>query len=186
MLTTTTVGSRQVYQDRRVKMRVDTIRLGDRPTLERGVVEQADSVVVVPISDGGDVLLVKQWRHPAQAVLLEAPAGHIDPGETPRDAAFRELQEEAGHTADRLHPLPGFWAAPSISTEFMHGFLATGLTVSTLPQDDDEDVELVKTPISDIPDLIRSAAIVDSKSIAALLSALYLCPETLSLIRPDQ
>ena len=180
MLTTTTVDSRQVYKDHRVKMRVDTIRLGDRPTLERGVVEQNDAVVVVPVTDDRHVLLVRQWRHPAQAVLLEAPAGHIDPGETPLEAAVRELREEAGHTALHLDPLPGFWAAPSISTEFMHGFLATGLTTSSLPQDDDEDVELAKTPISDIPDLIRDGAIVDSKSIAALLSALYLFPELMS------
>lgn len=179
MLTTTTVDSRQVYQDRRVKMRVDTIRLGDRPSLERGVIEQSNSVVVVPITDDGDVLLVKQWRHPVQSVLLETPAGHINPDETPREAAIRELREEAGHTATRLDPLPGFWAAPSISTEYMHGFLATGLTTSSLPQDDDEDVELVKTPVSDIPGLIRSGAIADSKSIAALLSALYLRPESI-------
>lgn len=177
MLTTTTVDSRQVYQDHRVKMRVDTIRLGDGPAIERGVVEQNDSVVVVPVTDDGNVLLVRQWRHPARAVLLEAPAGHIDPGETPRDAAIRELREEAGHAAAHLSPLPGFWAAPSISTEFMHGFVATGLTTSSLPQDDDEDVEVAKTLISDIPDLIRGGLIVDSKSIAALLSALYLCPE---------
>ncbi len=177
MLTTTTVNSRQVYRDHRVKMRVDTIRLGDRPALERGVVEQNDSVVVVPVTDDGNVLLVRQWRHPAQAVLLEAPAGHIDPGETPLDAATRELREEAGYTAARLHPLPGFWAAPSISTEYMHGFLATGLTTSSLPQDDDEDVELAETGVSDIPEMIRGGVIVDSKSIAALLSAIYLCPE---------
>jgi hypothetical protein len=59
----------------------------------------------------------------------------------------------------------------------MHGFMATGLTTSSLPQDEDEDVELARTPISDIPDLIRAGKIVDSKSIAALLSALYLCPD---------
>jgi ADP-ribose pyrophosphatase len=179
MLTTTTVASRQVYDDHRVKMRVDTIQLGDRPTLERGVIEQSNSVVVIPITDDGHVLLVKQWRHAVQSVLLEAPAGHIDQGEEPRDAAFRELREEASHTAAHLEPLPGFWAAPSISTEYMHGFLATGLTPSSLPQDEDEDVELARTPISEIPDLIREGTIVDSKSIAALLSALYLCPESM-------
>jgi len=160
-------------------MRVDTIQLGDRPTLERGVIEQSNSVVVIPVTDDGNVLLVKQWRHAVQSVLLEAPAGHINPGEEPRDAAFRELQEEAGHTATHLEPLPGFWAAPSISTEYMHGFLATGLKPSSLPQDDDEDVELARTPISDIPDLIRKGKIIDSKSIAALLSALYLFPESM-------
>jgi ADP-ribose pyrophosphatase len=180
MLITTTVASRQVYNDHRVKMRVDTIQLGDRPTLERGVIEQSNSVVVIPITDDGYVLLVKQWRHAVQSVLLEAPAGHINPGEEPKDAAIRELQEEAGHSAERLEPLPGFWAAPSISTEFMHGFMAIGLTKSSLPQDDDEDVELARTRISDIPDLIREGTIVDSKSIAALLSALYLCPESMT------
>lgn len=178
MLTTTTVDSRQLYNDHRVKMRVDTIQLGDRPTLERGVIEQSNSVVVVPMTDDGNVLLVRQWRHAVQSSLLEAPAGHINPGEEPHEAAARELQEEAGHSAGNLSPLPGFWAAPSISTEYMHGFLATGLTTSSLPQDDDEDVELARTAVSDIPDLIRNGTITDSKSIAALLSALYLYPES--------
>lgn len=178
MLTTTTVDSRQVYKDNRVKMRVDTIQLGNRPTLERGVIEQSNSVVVVPVTDDGDVLLVRQWRHAAQSTLLEAPAGHIDPGEEPEEAAVRELREEAGHRAETLTPLPGFWAAPSISTEYMHGFLATGLTTSSLPQDDDEDVELARTAVSEIPELIRNGTITDSKSIAALLSALYLYPES--------
>ena len=182
MLTTTTVASRQVYDDPRVKMRVDTISLGDRPVLERGVIEQSNSVVVVPMTDGGDVLLVKQWRHAVQSILLEAPAGHIDPGEEPRAAAIRELQEETGHSAANLSHLPGFWAAPSISTEYMHGFLASGLATSSRPQDEDEDVETAITPLSDIPRLIREGTIIDSKSIAALLSALYLYPE---LITPD-
>jgi ADP-ribose pyrophosphatase len=180
MLTTTTVDTRQVYDDHRVKMRVDTIRLGDRPPLERGVIEQSNSVVIVPITDDGDVLLVRQWRHAVQSVILEAPAGHLNPGEDPQDAAIRELQEEAGHLAETLTPLLGFWAAPSISTEYMHGYLATGLTTSSLPQDDDEDVELARTPVSDIPNLIRQGTIVDSKSIAALLSALYLYPESVN------
>ncbi|MDP6823135.1 MAG: NUDIX hydrolase [Dehalococcoidia bacterium] len=180
MLTTTTVDSRQVYDDHRVKMRVDTVQLGDRPVLERGVIEQSNSVVIVPITDDAEVLLVKQWRHAVQSVLLEAPAGHLNPGEEPRDAAVRELREEAGHSAERLESLPGFWAAPSISTEYMHGFLATGLTTSSLPQDDDEDVELARTAVADIPRLIREGTIVDSKSIAALLSALYLYPELMT------
>jgi len=182
MLTTTTVDSRQLYDDHRVKMRVDTIQLGDRPIMQRGVIEQSNSVVVVPVTEDGSILLVKQWRHAVQSTLLEAPAGHINIGEAPREAAARELQEEAGHKAKTLYRLPGFWAAPSISTEYMHGFLAKGLTRSSLPQDDDEDVELANTPMSEIPDLIRNGTITDSKSIAALLSALYLYPEANTLV----
>ena len=69
--------------------------------------------------------------------------------------------------------------APGWATEYMRAYLATGLEPSALPQDEDEDVELAATPLADVPRLIRDGTIIDAKSIAALLSALYLYPEAL-------
>lgn len=174
-----TIASRLIYSGHVLDLRVDTVRLGDRPPVEREVADNINSVVVVAVSDEREVLLVRQWRHPVGRVLLEAPAGHVDPGETPRDAAARELREETGHAARNLTPLPGFWIAPGWATEYMDAYLATGLERSPLPQDEDEDVELARTPLNDVPRLIREGAIADAKTIAALLSALCLYPEAL-------
>ena len=106
--------------------------------------------------------------------LLEVPAGGIEEGESPQEAVLRELQEETGHTADHLQHLSSFWMTPGFCTELMHAYLATGLRPSTLQQDEDEDLDVVRAPLSRVPDMVRSGEIKDAKSIASLLMVLYL------------
>jgi ADP-ribose pyrophosphatase len=112
-------------------------------------------------------------------VLLELPAGTLNPGEDPETTARRELREEAGHSAQRLFRLGGFWATSGWCDEFAHVFLATGLRPDPLPQDDVEDIHVVETPLDRVPDLIRSGEITDQFAVAALLTALYLYPNQL-------
>ena len=119
----------------------------------------------------GDVLLVEQWRHPAKRVLLEAPAGTLDPGEDPAETVQRELREETGHRAASISKIGEFWIAPGWCDEYMHAYLATGLTHDPLPQDVDEDLRVVETPLEDVLGLLKSGRISDAKSIAALLLA---------------
>ncbi len=155
-------------------MRVDRVQMGANQPVEREIVEHVGSVVMVPLSAGGSVLLVRQWRQPAGRVLLEAPAGTLEPGEAPEVCAQRELQEETGHRAATLTRLPGFWVAPGWCTEYMYSFLATGLSSASLPQDADEDVRVEETPLSKVPELIRTGQLQDAKSIAVLLCAMHL------------
>ena len=170
-----TLATRRVYDGGRVSLRVDRVQLDGRPAAEREIVEHKGSVVIVPQTDRGTVLLVRQWRYPIGRVLLEAPAGTMDKGnEDPETTAQRELREETGHRADRLVRLPGFWVSPGWCTEYMHAFLATGLHPEPLPQDVDEDVRVEETPLSKVPDLVRSGEIQDAKTIAALLCAIHL------------
>ena len=97
-------------------------------------------MAIVPILGNGDVILVRQYRKPAEQDLLEIPAGGIEPGEQPDEAARRELQEETGFTPRRLEHLATFYTTPGFSTERMHLFVATGLDARRLPPDDDEDI----------------------------------------------
>ena len=94
-----TVASRQVCEGKLVRFRVDTVRLEDGREFEREVVEHAQSVVVVPVTDRETVLLVRQWRQATGDWLLEAPAGRMEPDEAPEDTAQRELREETGFSA---------------------------------------------------------------------------------------
>ena len=141
---------------------------------KREVVEHRPAVVIVPIDETGFVLLVRQYRLPAQEVLLEAPAGGVELGEDPESAAVRELQEEPGFKGSHIIPLGGFWMAPGFCTEFMHAYLATGLRPSPLPPDEDEAVDVVRIPITEILAHIQRGDIQDAKSISALLMTLLL------------
>ncbi len=173
--------SEVLYRGKILSLRRDSVVLtvGDRQVeAVREVVEHDPTVVIVPVDDDDNVLLVRQYRHSTGQVLLEAPAGGIEPGEDPEAAVQRELQEETGHTARKVVPLGGFWIAPGWATEYMHAFLASGLVPAQACPDEDEEIEVERVPRSSVLDLIRRGDIQDAKSIAALLMAFALDRES--------
>ena len=106
-----------------MNLRVDTVELPGGRKATREVVEHGDVVAIVPLLEGDDVLLVRQYRLPAEKVLLEVPAGGVDRGESVEAAAQRELGEECGRRAGRLERLGGFYVSPGFCNEFVHVFL---------------------------------------------------------------
>ena len=177
------VRSERLYEGRIVNLRRDTVTV-DRPggpvEAIREVVEHAHAVVIVPVTDQGEVLLVRQHRWSTGESLLEAPAGGLEEGESPETTAHRELREETGHRAERLVRLGGYWMAPGWVTEYMHAFLATGLSPDPLPPDPDEVIETVAVPWDRVPELVREGQVRDAKSVASLLMAYYLYPHEAS------
>ena len=164
-------ASRRIYDGRIVNLREDTVELGDSRTALREVVEHAEVVAIVPVEMHGNVLLVRQYRLPAQQVLLEVPAGGVDEGESAEEAAQRELQEETGYRAERLERIGGFFVSPGYCTEFVHVFLATGLSESALDGDPGEDIVVERVPLGEAIGLIDGGEIKDGKSIIGLLLA---------------
>lgn len=172
--------SEVLYRGKILSLRRDSVVLskGERQVeAVREVVEHDPTVVIVPVDADDNVLLVRQYRHSTGMVLLEAPAGGIEPGEDPQQAVQRELQEETGHTAREVVPLGGFWIAPGWATEYMHAFIATGLAPAEACPDEDEAIEVERVPRSRVLDLVRRGEIQDAKSIAALLMAFALGQE---------
>ena len=169
-----TLESRVAYRGRIVNLRLDTVRMPDGAVRTREVVEHSDCVCVVPVDEENNVIMVRQYRKPAEENLLEVPAGGVEEGEGPAEAVLRELQEETAYTADRLELLASFWTTPGFCTELMHSYLATGLRPGSLQRDEDEHIEVVKVSMDRIPDMIRRGEIKDAKSIASLLMVLYL------------
>ena len=163
------VSGEVVFEGRVVGVRVDTASLPDGRTARREVVEHQPSVVVVPIDSNGDMVMVRQFRYPVGETLLEAPAGNMEDGELPEECAQRELQEEIGYRAESLERLGSFWMSPGYCTELMHAFVARGLSPSTLDPDDDENIEVVRKPLSEARALIERGEVRDAKTIAALL-----------------
>jgi ADP-ribose pyrophosphatase len=160
-----------VYRGRALSVRRDRILpAGGQPT-SMDVVVHSGAVTLVPIDDDGSLWFVRQYRHAAGMVLLELPAGTLEDGEPPERCAERECREEIGMAPSRLEPLGECFLAPGYSTEYMHFYLATGLTASPLAADSDEDITVERVRPERVPAMIASGDLRDAKSLAALYLA---------------
>ena len=164
------LSSELVYSGRVVKLRVDEVRLPNGRVAKREVVDHRGAVALVALDSDGNCLLVRQYRSAVGSVLLEIPAGTLEPGEDPADCARRELAEETGYRPGRLVEILGFYSAPGFCTEYLRVYLATDLVAQRAEADADEDIELVRLPLADCVELIRSGEIRDAKSIVGLLA----------------
>ena len=167
-----TLSRQTVFEGRAVKLHIDTVQTASGRKTTREIVEHADCIAVVAIDNEQNVLLVRQFRKPVEKELIEIPAGGIDPGEEPEDAVRREMREETGYLPRRVARLGGFYSTPGYCTEYLYLYLATDLTPSRLVADDTEGIEVVRVPLSQIPGMITSGRISDTKSIAGLLAYL--------------
>jgi len=163
-----TLSSRTVFEGRALKLRIDTVKTADGRESTREIVEHSECIVIAAVDGDDNILLVRQYRKAIEKELLEMPAGGIDPGEDAVTAVRREMQEETGYLPGQVARLGGFYSAPGYCTEYLHLYLATGLTPSRLYAEDTAGITLVRVPIKDIPDLLSSDRIEDAKSIAGL------------------
>jgi len=167
-----TLSSQIIYEGRAVKLRVDTVQTGSGRQSTREIVEHADCVAIIAVDADDNVLLVNQFRKPVEKELLEIPAGGIDDGEDAGEAVIREMQEETGFRPQTVEHLGGFYSTPGYCTEYLYLYLATDLVPSRLIAEDTEGIEVVRVPIAQIPELVTSGKVQDSKSIAGLLAFL--------------
>jgi ADP-ribose pyrophosphatase len=161
------IGSEEIWSGRIARVRVGHFRYDDGDVVDREIVSHPGAVAVVA-HDGEHLWLVKQPREPVGDYLLELPAGKLDEeGEDPLATAKRELAEEIGKGAKKWVHLTTFWASPGFSDEQIHVYLATDLYDEQAHTDEIERIEIVKVPLSDLDDTIRSN--VDAKTIVGLL-----------------
>lgn len=164
-----TIASERVFEGRLIALRIDDLRTRDGATYRREVVEYGAAVVLVPVDADGRLLMVRQYRHPVGAWLLELPAGGIDAHDaSPADAALRELREETGHRGTLLQ-IGRMFLAPGYSDELQYVFEARDLISDALDADEDEDLRLEHVVFDEALALIDRGEIRDAKSIAALM-----------------
>ena len=164
-----TLRTEKIYDGRIVKLSLLDVRLPDGNEARREIITHPGAVAVVALDETQNVLLVRQFRNAANRILLEIPAGTLNPGEAPLLCAERELQEETGYFPGRLEPLGGIYAAPGYTTEFIHLFYATELSESRLAHDEDEFIEVERMPLVQALAQIESGEIADGKSVSGLL-----------------
>jgi ADP-ribose pyrophosphatase len=144
------------------------------------VIRHAAAVSILALNDAGEMLLVRQLRRAVNAHTVEAPAGLIDEGETPEQAARRELQEEAGLDAD-MTLLTQFYSSPGFCDELLYVFAARNLRDSRLPMDDDEEIEVLWMRPQAVLDGLQGGTLVGSAAtITAALFGVQLLAGTLA------
>jgi ADP-ribose pyrophosphatase len=167
-----TISSQRIHEGRIINLREDTVSLPSGRTAKREIVEHRGAVCVVPVLDDGRVVMVRQFRKPAEDALLELPAGGLNANEDPRSCAERELIEECGLQAGQLTSLFTCYLAPGYSTELMHGFLGEKLEEVNATPEEDENLEIEVYALEELLTMIDDGRIRDAKTICGLL-ALY-------------
>jgi ADP-ribose pyrophosphatase len=165
----TTVCSEQVWQGRFLDVRRDTVALPDGSHATREYIVHGGAVMVVPILDDGRLVMERQHRHPMGRVMLEFPAGKIDPGETPFACALRELAEETGYSAREWARAGVLHNAIAYSTEGIEVWFARGLSRGAAKLDDEEFLEIVLHSEAEVDALCGRGEITDAKTLIGLL-----------------
>lgn len=164
---------RRVYQGRIFTVQVESITLPNGHDLEAEVVRHPGSVVIVPVTDAGEIVLVRQYRHAIGREAWELPAGSLKPGEDPEKAAIRECHEEIELIPSKVEPLGAFFPTPGYCDEEMAFYRADGLRTPSAGdeaahKDEDEDIEAQAFSPVEIRRMIAAGEIVDLKTVAGL------------------
>jgi ADP-ribose pyrophosphatase len=169
-----TVSSKTVYQGNVFWVTRDEVLEPGGVKATRDVIRHNGSVVILAVDTESNpkdpgILLIRQYRHAAGKLLLELPAGRIEPGEKIIPAGKRELIEETGYRAKRWSKHVNYYASPGFLTETMTILLAEGLTLGEASPEDDEKIEIHMTPLSQVLRLIHAGKIEDGKTLIGVL-----------------
>jgi ADP-ribose pyrophosphatase len=158
-------ATKVVYDGRLIDVTVE--RWGEH---EREIVEHPGAVAILAVDENDSVVFVRQLREPARKLLLELPAGTLESGEEPLASAKRELEEETGFSGGTWSRGPSFWTTPGFCRELMHLFFVDGVQEGQASPEADEDIELVRIPVAELPS--RLDELEDAKTLVGAL--LYL------------
>jgi len=169
-----TLSSKTVYTGNVFWVTQDQVVEPGGVRARRDVIRHHGSVVILAVDASSNpadpgILLIRQYRHAAGKLLLELPAGRIEPGEKPLPAARRELIEETGYRARRWSRLATYYASPGFLTEAMNILLAEDLVAGQATPEEDEKIELHMTPLSEVLRLIHAGKIEDGKTLIGVL-----------------
>ena len=158
------LGTEALFCGNVLTLKRDTVRLPNGREATREIAYLSDAVCVLALDDAERALVIEQFRSPYREVLFELPAGKLDPGETPEEAAVRELMEETGYRPSKLVPLGPMYPTPGCVREVLHLFVATELIPAYATPDEDEFINAYFMPLSEVADRIARGEVPDGKT----------------------
>ena len=163
-----TLESQMIYKGAIINLRRDKVTV-EKGTSYREIIEHNGGAVLAAVTDEGKMVMVRQYRKPAERVMLEVPAGKIDPGETPFETACRELKEETGYTPGEVKYLTEFYPSVGYSEEVLYLYLCTGLTAGETCPDENEALDVLEMDVEELYEMVMRAEIRDAKTIIAIM-----------------
>lgn len=162
-------SSRIQWQGSSWRLRVYSLEQPDGSLVEKGFIEHPGAVILVPVTEAGEVLMLRQYRASLDETILELPAGTRGWQEEWQACAQRELREETGYRANRLQELGEAWPAPGYSDEVMRFYLAQDLIHDPLPSDFDEELTVQPTPLVMLLEMAYDGRLRDAKSVVGII-----------------
>ncbi|MDR0266589.1 NUDIX hydrolase [Paenibacillus sp.] len=162
-----TVSTRPIFEGKVISLQIDTVQLPDGSTASREIVKHPGAVAVLAIYDD-KMILVDQFRQAMGRCELEIPAGKLEKGEDPLEAAKRELQEETGYACRNIKHLHSFYTSPGFADEIIHLYLAEELRSGEAAPDEDEFLELYELTLAEAEEAVALGRIRDAKTIMAV------------------
>jgi ADP-ribose pyrophosphatase len=163
------LSTKRLYEGAVLSLDIDEVEEPGGVRARREITRHRGSVGILPIMDDDRIVLIRQYRYPADAILWEIPAGRLDPDERPEDAARRELEEETGWSPARIEPMLTYFTSPGFCDEVLHLFRATGLRSVPRRPDQDERIETAVVSRVEAHALLARGELRDAKTIVALL-----------------
>lgn len=166
-----TLERKEIFTGNLISVHVDEVELPDGNTSTREIVKHPGAVAVIPLTEDGKIVMVKQYRKPLERTLIEIPAGKIEPNEAPEVTAIRELEEETGYTTEQLKYVTSFYTSPGFADEIIHLYFTD--TILPLEEkvagDDDEFIEIVELTLAEAEQCIKDNKIYDAKTAYAIM-----------------
>ncbi|QOR65355.1 NUDIX hydrolase [Cytobacillus suaedae] len=169
-LTEKTLSKEILYEGKVIDLHIEDVELPNGKTSKREIIKHPGAVAILAITDENKIVMVQQYRKALERVIVEIPAGKLEPGEKPEITALRELEEETGYECKTLSHLISFYTSPGFADEIIHLYIAGGLTKKKQSADLDEDefLDVLEVTLEDAEKLIEARKIYDAKTAYAV------------------